>query len=445
VDPPTLDRLARWLARADVVAHDPPRVRALRAALGGEHVSVERHGGIVCYAPGRARRRLLQFDRRGHVTAALAWDDDGRLAWATCRAADGRMIGIEPGAASHPAWGRSDRLWLVADEPGWRPERALTVFQAVDWSRPAAIPALAEPARLPAGAGTAVLDLLAGVMRDRDVARVRYQGPYPTEALFEALLESFHYDPNARSPLDAFVTGEALDWTPAPHERHHVAPGVCVQLRAEVDKVVLAGAAFYRPDWQAVIRREPRVVRKDGERVICSLWALGRPLEDRLILDRSGEVLETPAPRSDLRPPAPMPPVWTSALAELIARESPPILAAPIRAALRAVDLEWGSVPGDLVRVEPGRMRVSRALRDVGLAWVDAAPEPGARPERAIHLVLEVAHLLAPEIRRRAQAALAALPEVEQQRRWSAAEAAPPPGVTEATGRLVALIAGGRA
>jgi hypothetical protein len=444
VSPPSLDLVALWLARAEVIAHDPPRVRALRAALGGAHVSVGRHGAIVCYAPGLARRRLLQFDRRGHVTAALAWDEDWRLCWATCRMADGRMVGIEPGAVSHPAWGRSDRLWLVADAPGWRPERALTVFQAVDWSQPAAIPPLAEPARLPAGAGTAVLDLLAGVMQDRGVARVRYQGPYPTEALFEALLESFHYDPDARSPLDAFVSGEALDWIPAPHERHHVTPGVCVQLRAEVDKVLIDGAAFYRTDWQAVIRRAPRVVRRDGERVICSLWALGRPLEDRLILDRSGEVLERPAPRPDPRPPAPMPPVWASALAELIARESTPMLAAPIRAALRAVGLEWGSVPGDLVRVEPGRLRVSRALRDAGLAWVDAAPDPGARAERAIHLALEVARLLAPEIRRRAQDALAALPEAEQERHWSAAVAAPPPGFTEATGRLVALIASGR-
>ena len=148
------------------------------------------------------------------------------------------------------------------------------------------------------------------------------------------------------------MAGEPLDWTPAPHERHHVTRGVCVQLRDGIDKVVLGDAAYDRPDWQGVIRREPRRVRAEGDRVVCSLWALGQALEDRLVLDPSGEVLEAPAPRADARPPAPMLPVWTSGLAELIVRESPPILAEPIAAALRAVELEWGPVPGDVLRVE---------------------------------------------------------------------------------------------
>ena len=211
-----------------------------------------------------------------------------------------------------------------------------------------------------------MLGLLAGVMADQGVARVRYTGPYPTESLFTALLESFRYDPAARSPLEVFMAGEPLDWTPAPPERHHVAGDVCVQLRDGIDKVVLGRAAFYRPDWQGVIRREPRTVRAEGDRVVCSLWALGQALEDRLVLDRSGEVLEAPAPPADARPPAPMLPVWTSALADLIARESPPILAEPIAAALRAVELEWGPVPGDVLRVEPSHLRVSRRIRDPG-------------------------------------------------------------------------------
>ena len=67
------------------------------------------------------------------------------------------------------------------------------------------------------------------------------------------------------------------------------------------------------------------MIRDDGERVVCSLWALGRSLEDRLMLDRAGEVLERPAPPRTM-PPAPLPPVWDPALAELIARESAPAL-----------------------------------------------------------------------------------------------------------------------
>jgi hypothetical protein len=446
VNPCALDQLALWLEQPDIVACDPPRVRALRASLGrGAHVVIQRHGGVVCYAPGLVRRRLLQFDRRGTLIAALAWGEDERLRWARCRMANGRTVGIEPGAVPHPGWGQSDRLWLMADAPAWAPMHPLTVFQSVDWRRPAFIPPLAEPRQLPPGAGTAVLDVLASVMRDQAVTRVRYAGPYATEALFTALLESFRYDPACVSPLDSFISGEPLDWTPAPHERHHVAHGICVQLRDGVDKVVLGSAAYYRPDWQGVIRREPRRVRAEGDRVVCSLWALGQSLEDRLVLDRSGEVLEAPAPRADPRPPASMLPVWTSTIAELIARESSPILAEAIAAALGMVDLEWGPVPGDLLRVEPRRIRVSRMLRDAGLRRVQAATEPAARVKRAIDLALDVARLLAPEIRPRAQDVLAALPAAEQHRRLRAVEPAPPPHLSESAGRLVALILSGQA
>jgi hypothetical protein len=109
-------------------------------------------------------------------------------------------------------------------------------------------------------------------MKDAGVARVRYRGPYPTEQLFTSLLESFRYEPSVEDPLDRFIDGAALDWLPAPHERHHPAPGLCVQLRHEIDKVTLHGVTFSRVDWQGVTRREPRVVRREGERFVCSLW-----------------------------------------------------------------------------------------------------------------------------------------------------------------------------
>ena len=443
---PTPDLIASWLARDDVRAHDPARVEALLRALPDRpHMMVRRYGAVVCYAPDLARRRLLELDRRGRVVEALAWTATGELRWAKCRMPDGRMLGIEPGAASHPGWGASDRLWLVADEPGWHPRQPLSIFQSVDWRRPGAIPPLADPAGLPAGAGTTVLNLLAAAMADQGVMRARYEGPYPTEALFTALLECFRHDASPPSPLEAFLAGDTLDWHPDPHERHHVAADVCVHLRAGIDKVVLAGVPFYRPDWHGAIRREPRVVRADGERVICSLWALGRPLEDRLILDRSGEVLEQPAPRRDGRPPAPLAPVWTAACADLIARESPPILAGPIGEALRAAALEWGDVPGDLLYLAGDRIRLSRALRDAGLAWVRDADDEDTRGRRAVHLALEVSRLLAPEIRRRAQRLLAALPVPEQQQRWEEAASASPPALTGSAGRLIALIMRGNA
>jgi hypothetical protein len=441
-----LDRLAGWLSKPEIARHDPDRIVRLAAALedADPPVSAGRHGALICYEAAPARRRLLEFDRRGHLVAALRWTEDGALLWAKCRSATGTWLGIEPGTGE-AAWGRSDRLWRLRDDALWAPAEVITVFQALDYERLDFIPPLAEPRRLPPGAGTAVLNLLAGLMKDQGRARVRYRGPYPTEQLFTALLECFRYDPAEPAPLDRFLAGGDLDWLPAPHERHHVTAGVCVQLRQEIDKVVIDGIPFHRADWQGVIRREPRVVRVSEDKVLCSLWALGRPLEDRLVLDRSGEVLAAPPLRGDAAEPAPLAAVWRAALADLIARESHPALAPGIRQVMDGLALEWGPVPGDLLRVDGGAGRLSGRLRDAALAEVRAASPGAERAERAIAFVLEVARLLGSEVRVRAQERLEGLTEAEQQRLWADASAAPPALLQESVGRLLALVAAGSA
>jgi hypothetical protein len=320
------------------------------------------------------------------------------------------------------------------------------VFQSIDYARLDFIPPLAEPRRLPPGAGTAILDLLAGLMKDQGAARVRYRGPYPTEQLFTALLESFRYDPAVSDPLERFVDGAALDWLPAPHERHHVTETTCTQLRQEIDKVVCNGVSFYRADWQDVQRREPRVVRAEGERVVCSLWALGQPIEDVLVLDRAGEVLETRAPTPSRAAPAALPPVWAPALGELIARESASPLAGAIGEVANHLQLSWGDVPGDLVRVDGATITLSRSLRASAMAWLRQAGPGAERAERAVQFVLEVARLLAPTVRLLAQARLEAQSEEEQRRALEQGDAAPDAApLSPSVGRLLALIAAGTA
>ena len=443
-----LERLAAALARPEVTAHDPARLGALAGALGAADPPVwaGRHGSALGYAPGAGRQRLIELDRRGQLVALLSWRDDGGLRWAKCRATDGRWIGIEPGAGRHPAWAAADQVWRLAPDAAWQPVEPITAFEALDYERIDRIPPLAEPRRLGAGAGTALLNLLAGLMKDQGAARVRYVGPYPTEQLFTALLESFRFDAAAPAPLDAFLAGEPLDWLPAPHERHEIAPGVWVQMRHGVEKVVADGAAFYQRSWQGAERRESRVVREDGDRIVCSLWALGRAIEDRLVLDRAGEIIARPAPAPDARPPAPMPPIWRTALAALIARESAAALGPAVAEALAGTALEWGPVPGDLVAIDAGRARIARRLRDVAAEWIRSA-EPGLpRGERAAALVIEVARLLAPGVRLAAQLALEALPEAEQLRRWEEAERADAAAPLDASvGQLIALVASGQA
>ena len=442
LDRAALPRLRAWLAHPDIVALDPDGVARLVAALDDSDppVAAGRAGSLVAYAPGRARRRLLQFDRRGHLIAACRWRPDGTLAWAKCLLPDGRWLGIEPGADTHPAWGGSDRVWLMAPDGPWATREALTLFQSLDYARPDFIPPLFEPRRLPPGGGTTLLNLIAGLMKDHGVATVRYRGPYPTEQLFTALLECFRYAAGEGLPLERFLADGGVDWHPAPFEAQHVRPGVVVQLRHEIDKVTLNGGAFYRRDWQDIRRREPRVVRRDGDRVICSLWALGGPLEDRLVLDRTGEILESPEPATDATAPAPLPPIWRGALGELIARESAPALAPAIAAVTDDLELEWGPVPSDLLRVHGQRVRLSRRLREAGAAARAGAASPQERAEQALRFVLEVARLLGPEVRQRAQARLEALSEEEQRRALEEAPDELPEALGDAVGRLITLV-----
>jgi hypothetical protein len=170
------------------------------------------------------------------------------------------------------------------------------------------------------------------------------------------------------------------------------------------------------------------------------LWALEQSIEDRLVLDVSGEVLAAPPPRPDPRPPAPLPEVWRAALAHLVARESAPALGEAIGRVLGAVDLQWGATPGRLLVEGPRSLTLSRALRERGIAWVTAA-ERESRPERAARFALEVARLVAPALRARAQAMVETLPPTEQERLLAAEAPARPMGA--AVGRLVALIAAG--
>ncbi len=442
MDPSTLPRLRAWLERPEIVALDARRVEALVLALDDADppVRVERWGTVVGYEAGPPRRRVVQFDRHGHLIAACHWKADGSLRWARCRSADGRWVGVEPVADEHPAWGSSDRVWLLDGEEPWRPLEPLSVFRALDWTQLDHIPPLAEPRRLPPGAGSAVLNLMASLMKDQGIARVRYRGPFPSEQLFTSLLEAFRHDPTQALPLERFLADGGLDWLPAPFESHHVAPWVTVQLRQSIDKVVADGVIFYRPEWQGIKRREARVIRDEGERVICSLWALGGPLEDRLILDRSGEILEASPARAPEVPPVPLPPVWNSALGDLISRESAPALGPAIVEVLRGTELEWGAVPGDLVRAWEKRIRLSARLREAASASLRSAAPGRERAEQALRFVLEVARLLGPEVRGRAQSVLESLPEAEQARRLEGA-VEESEALDESVGRLIALLA----
>ncbi len=238
---------------------------------------------------------------------------------------------------------------------------------------------------------------------------LRYDAPYPTEALFLALLESFRYVPaDAGDPIAAFTRGE-LAWTPAPYDVAIERGEVWVQRRVRIEKIVVGGRAYYRPDWQGVRRLTPRAVRDAGDTVRASLLALGRVLEDHLVLAADGGVIAVPTPPADPPEIAPLAPGVVAGLVATVVATSAAPLAPWIARAARDVAFEWGPVKADLVEARGPRVRLSHRLRR---ALADALRGRARADALAAGLALlrEAADLVADGLRARAQAALAAEP-----------------------------------
>ncbi len=387
---------------------------------------------------------MREVDRRGTPLATLRWGP-GVLTGAWVRIPDGGWLAVQPRAAEQSPWGPVDRIAVAAQVGDLG--TPLTVFEALDWARIDRIPTLAEPARLPAGGGISVLNLIAALALDQHSPPLTYRGPYPSEQLFLALLESFHYDTTDVDPLVAFTAGR-LTWIPAPHERVFERDGVYVQLRGRVEKVVWSGRTYHRPDWQGVMRHAPRRIREAEDGLRCSLWALGGALEDHLRLTSTGEVaavLERAPLPSGVRP---LGPGVAAGIGAIVAVQSAPPLAALVRERARTLDLEWGPVEGDVLDVGPTRVRVSLLLRSRLAAALQTADTPVARAALALAALTEMALTMGDALRVGAQSRLAALPEDEQRARLSAEPAGGDDGgdariITDAVGALLADVAGG--
>jgi hypothetical protein len=401
---------------------------------------IQPHGAVVLYEPGPPAlgRRLLTLDRRGRIAEALRRGPAGEVREAWVRVEDGMAVGVLRGGATHPLWGESDRL-VATRGPG--DPIPLTLSAAIDWDRIAAIPALADPTRLPPGAGTAVLNLLAGLAADQGGGALRYRGPFPTEELFWALTGSFRFDPAAPAPLAAFsgaaeaafAAGTAreapLDWTPAPHERLGLDGRISLQLRDGVESVRWEGRRYQRQTAQGLPRLGHRVIRvvtgPDGAvRYRASLVALGRAMEDHLAFDATGDAIERLAPS----PPAggsddPLPPVWMDALGALLPLDVTPLLGTAIPAVWRELGLAWGEVPRDLVEARAWSIRLSRGLPRLYRTERSRLPAVGRRA-LARALVREVLGLIGPPVRRAAAAWLESQPPDRQQTLLATAGAA---------------------
>jgi hypothetical protein len=392
------------------------------------------HGSVALFRPDASAplaHRLLEVDSRATVTAVLNRGPQGELRdmWVTL--ANGDAAGVLPGGAHHPLWGPSDRL--VRSSGGSCPT-ALTLAAAVRWDAVDLIPPVAEPARLPSGAGGALLNLLATLAGDQRRPALRYRGPYPTEQLFWSLSESFRFDhasgsePLARFLADAELTfargapvEAPVDWTPAPHERRVHPDGLVVQLRDGVERIAWQGRSYHRTECQGLQRREHRLVRQVELGEGARRYALGTVVEDHLVLDEQGEPVERGAFGPDSGPERPLAGGWRDALGALLPLEATPLLEGAIEAVWPELRLAWGPVPGDLVEARGAALRLSPKLARVyRSAWGRASPT-GGRRVLAQRLVREVLGLIGPAVRDAAVGWLDSLPPARQEAELRAA------------------------
>jgi hypothetical protein len=318
------------------------------------------------------------------------------------RLPDRRRVTLCLDAAEHPVLGRCDLVLGPAGEP-------LAHASAVDWRRPDRIPALDRPGALPPGAGTAILDLLAWQAHRAGTGPLRYHGPYPTAALWSALLASFRVDEPlaaAQARFTAQAQARALagahgeidvGFHPAPHAWAWPQPQVCVQHRAGIERVWIEGHPYDHD------RAALRQLRRDGDELVACVAVGDEPWAERVRLGPRGELRSTLAPL----PPAPsdlcgtpLPPPVIAVLGEVIVAEAPAALASPLRELVARVPIGWGDPGPALVGWRDGTLELHAGL----VAVLPTEPAP---------LLGVLVRALAPPLRRAAAERLQAA--------WSAA------------------------
>jgi hypothetical protein len=281
-----------------------------------------------------------------------------------------------------------------------------TTMTALDWARPAEIPAIAAPGRLPFGAGAAILNTIARLGRDAGVAALRYAGPYPTAALWRSLARSFRTDADEAAftagALDRAVRVARdpipIDFVPAPHERIAI-PGGFVELRDRVERAVIDRIG-YEPGGSPARLVE---AHGPGSGHHCEVW-FGDACHARIAtLAADGSVVDGPHPVPACTSPVigrAFPAVLREALAELIADAVPAPLAADARALCAGSDLVWADLGARAAAEQPGGFAVHAALWDriapLGLARVALALAEALAPVVAAAVARRAARVTPP-------------------------------------------------
>ena len=421
--PGLLNRLRHALGQA---AADP--TGDLRH-LGRPIARRSQHGSLSLFVPDEppphAPLRLATFDRHGRLLLLLTWRGEGSdrtLQRFKVRGLDGRFLGVSAATASHLGWGLSDCLWTLDGEVGFQQQRFLTLFRAVRYTDVAAIPPLDDPGSLPPGAGSSVLNVFALLSQDQGKRALRYRGPYPSERLFGTLREAFHSGGEAGSARERFTRGaqeaalrlemrEAeVDWTPSPYEYFFPAAHTCVQLRKGIEKVYDRGRVYCHPELSVNAHALRTDYTEDGQvYYTASLTLLGQSVEDHLVLSVEGTILARPLPphRWHVREPSQLSDELKAVFVRLIAAESAPALQPEMWPVVDAMRLSWGTVRGELWEERKTGLVLHAGMVAVYREALAGAQSAGQALLLAARFTSELARLIGPLVRMRAQARLA--------------------------------------
>ncbi len=328
-------------------------------------------------------------DRTGACHARLSWS--GAADRLVRLAVDGAVV---DGAIRH------HRLLGAAHTVG---DTAMT---ALDWARPAEIPAIAAPGRLPPGAGAAILNTIALLAREAGVTALRYAGPYPTAALWRSLARSFRCDDGEAAftagALDRAVRVARdpipIDFAPAPHERIAI-PGGFVELRDRLERAVIDGVG-YEPGGSPARLVEAADPAAGPQ---AEVWFGDACYARVATLTADGNVVDGPHPIPACASPVigrAFPAALRDALAELVADAVPAPLAADARALCAAAGVAWADLGARAAAERPGGFAVHAALWDriapLGLARLALALAEALAPVVAAAVVRRAAAITAP-------------------------------------------------
>jgi hypothetical protein len=336
----------------------------------------------------RAGRLVRIVDRGGAVHAELTWRNSPIHSELVRLAVDGAAV--DGAVISHALLGAAH---AVGD----------TAMTALDWARPAEIPAIAEPGRLPLGAGAAILNAIAILAQRAGVTSLCYAGPYPTAALWRTLVRSFR-----TSSDEAAFTADALsralrvardpiavEFAPAPHARIAISGGF-VELRDGIERAVIAGLVYEPGGSPARLVRADESVDPGGDpaergAVHCEIWFGDARYARVASLSPGGAVQAGPWPIPRCDSPVlgrEFPAALRIAIAELVGEAVVAPLAAAARELCAVQTLRWADLGGRAAAQQPDGFAVHAAL------WDRIAPLGLGR------LALALAEALAPVVAR---------------------------------------------